>query len=99
MIVSSVIAWKNIQIDGRSEVREIYTDDQGIEYIYDYMADPKMDIDGRLMARAKELNEKFSQDEKNAPILAQKKIDEIQDQINALQDDLAPLLAISKGEV
>lgn len=88
MIVSSIIAHKNVQVDGRSEVCEIHTDEQGTEYIFNYMAEPKMDIDARLLARAQELDEQFAEDEKNAPILQQQKIDDIQGQIDVLNSQL-----------
>lgn len=88
MIVSSIISHKNIQIDGRTEVREIHTDDQGVEYIYDYMADPKMDTDARLAERVKELNNQLTEDEKNAPFMAQQKIDDLQGQIDTLTSQL-----------
>lgn len=60
MITSSVIASQNIQIDGRSEVREIHTDDKGVQYIFDYMANPGMDLNAKLQANADELNLQLS---------------------------------------
>lgn len=38
-IVSSVLAVNDLQDDGRRVVREIWTDDQGNQFTYDYMAD------------------------------------------------------------
>lgn len=56
MITSSIIAWQNLQVDGRKEVREVHADDQGNEYIFDYMADKDTDIDTKMQQRAIELN-------------------------------------------
>lgn len=49
--VSGVIAWDNIQVDGRHIVREIWNDDLGNEYIYDYMADIGMDVPAKMNSR------------------------------------------------
>jgi hypothetical protein len=51
MIISSVIAWYNIQIDGRHSVREVHTDDQGDVFTFDYMADVGVDVNAVMAAR------------------------------------------------
>ena len=49
-IVSSVIACRTRQADGRHYVREIHTDEKGNEFIYDYIADEGADIPALLKA-------------------------------------------------
>jgi hypothetical protein len=49
-IVSSAIACKTRQADGRHYVREIHTDDKGDEFIYDFIADEGADIPALLKA-------------------------------------------------
>ena len=56
MIVSSVIALNNLQVDGRRVIEELHTDDQGNQYTFDYMADPDTDINAVLAQRADDLN-------------------------------------------
>lgn len=51
MIVSSEISQQNVQTDGRCEVREVWTDDQGNQYVYDYMANAGTDINAVMNAR------------------------------------------------
>lgn len=50
-IVSSVITQANVQIDGRTSVRELWVDDQGNEFIYDYMADVGTDLNAIMLSR------------------------------------------------
>ena len=51
MIISSIIQWDNIQIDGRHSVREVHTDDVGNVFTYDYMADVGADVNAVMLAR------------------------------------------------
>lgn len=88
MIISSAIAWQNIQIDGRKEVREIHTDDSGVEYIFDYMAEKSMDIKSRLSQRTDELNQQSDIEKQNEPFVKQQKIEGLQAQIDSLQVEL-----------
>ncbi len=54
-IITSIIERDLLQVDGRRTVREVHTDDQGQEYIFDYMADAGVDIPQKLANRAAEL--------------------------------------------
>ncbi len=54
-ITSSILERDLLQVDGRRVVREAHTDDQGQEYIFNYMADISMDVQQRLTDRAAEL--------------------------------------------
>jgi hypothetical protein len=56
-IVSSIITWDLLQSDGRRNVRETHTDDQGVDYIFDYWSEVDTDINAKLAARAQELND------------------------------------------
>lgn len=49
--VSGVIACDNVQVDGRHSVREIWTDDLGYQYIFDYMSDIGTDVNAVMNAR------------------------------------------------
>lgn len=49
--VTGSIIWNDPQIDGRHVVRELWTDDLGNEFTYDYIADVGMDINAKLAAR------------------------------------------------
>jgi hypothetical protein len=49
-IISSTIACRTRQADGRGYVREVHTDDHGNEFIYDYIADEGADIPALLKA-------------------------------------------------
>lgn len=55
MIISSRIASKDVQIDGRFSVREEHTDDLGNLHTFDYMCDANYDCEARLAARALEI--------------------------------------------
>lgn len=52
MTVTGVIDFDNPQIDGRRCIREIWTDDLGNQYTYDYMADAGTDINSKMNARS-----------------------------------------------
>lgn len=54
-IVSSAIAFDNVQADGRRVVREVWIDDKGNEFSVDYMADQGDDINAIMAARAGEV--------------------------------------------
>lgn len=60
-ITSSSIVWANPQIDGRSAVREVHTDDSGVDHILDYLADAGADLDAHLAARAVDLAASLTQ--------------------------------------
>lgn len=53
--VTGVIASDNIQRDGRRTVREIWTDDLGNQYSYDYMADVGTDVNAVMNDRMSEV--------------------------------------------
>jgi len=57
MIVYSAITWDLVQDDGRRNVRETHTDDQGIDHVFDYMAEVDTDINAKLADRAAGLND------------------------------------------
>lgn len=57
VIVSSEITWDLLQNDGRHNVRETHTDDQGLQYVFDYWAEVDTDINVKLVARAQELKD------------------------------------------
>lgn len=50
--MQSSIIINDPQADGRIIVREKHVMDDGEEFIFDYMADPEMDINQRLLDRA-----------------------------------------------
>lgn len=52
IITRSIIARNAVQIDGRYVVRDEHTDESGVVHSFDYMADPDMDVNARLAARA-----------------------------------------------
>lgn len=49
--VTGQITQDNIQIDGRHTVTEIWTDDLGNQYTFDYMADKDTDVTAKMNAR------------------------------------------------
>ena len=51
-IVSSVIAINDLQADGRRVIREVWIDDQGNQFTFDYMADAGTDIAAKMAARS-----------------------------------------------
>lgn len=54
-IVSSVLAQQAIQADGRKQVVEIHTDDLGVEYRRECLADVGADLQAALTAHATQL--------------------------------------------
>ena len=52
-IVSSVVACKTRQAEGRPYGREVHTDDHGNEFIYDYIADKCADVTSLLAAHVR----------------------------------------------
>lgn len=54
-IVSSIIADTNVQKDGRKWVREIHTDQVGVQYVRNYLAGAADDLNAALAAYATQL--------------------------------------------
>lgn len=50
-IVSSSVVWADIQTDGRFVVRELWLDDQGNDFVFDYIAPQGADINATMTAR------------------------------------------------
>lgn len=55
-ITSSTIAWDRPQRDGRRDVREQHTDHNGVQHHVDYLAEPAMDVNAVMTARASYLS-------------------------------------------
>ena len=58
-IVSSVLTWDLVQVDGTHNVRETHTDDQGNTYVVDYNAPDGYDSATRLANDAADLTASF----------------------------------------
>lgn len=101
-IVLSKIKSNNIQADGRSVVREQHTDDVGQVYFFDYMAEPKFDIDARLQEHAQELNIEISTRPTEKQILEAEKlqIDQTIQQLTQRKADIdVVLMAVNEASV
>ena len=93
-IVSSIIGFSNPQVDGRFCVHEIHTDDSGSQYIFDYIADAKINQNAHLSSDAAQLNTQFQYFAANAVAIAQSNVVDAQQAVTNAQASLVSAQAV-----
>lgn len=89
MIVLSEIVIDNEQIDLRRIICERHLDEDNLEYFFNYMATPDMDVNARLQQHADELNDEIQYEEEHAKEFQQQEKEALETQIDNLQAQLA----------
>jgi hypothetical protein len=68
MIVSSTYKLGTEQIDGRHYVSEVHTDQDGVEYPLEYLADDNADFEAIMAAHSASISQSLADEEFNQTI-------------------------------
>lgn len=68
MIVTSTYKIGHAQIDGRHYVSEVHTDQDGVEYPLEYLAEDNADFEAIMAARAESISQSLADEEFNQTI-------------------------------